>query len=224
MALTSENPQNQFILTGNQKKIFDRLSEIKGKYNLGQIFYGTLRANSMIQLEDKHSFVAHGFRELIEKLGRSFSNLNIQDIKERDENKFDRLKQDVHKINLTYCIECKKCLYDEGDTSFLNNLKNYLSPPEHEPKNRDMYKDVLRLIDPSKVAPPQSTLDLFSKQLSELYRYFALISHHRTNNLSEFDTQVAILEEMLLRLFYPPTSFKHEEIDKIIDEIENNDY
>lgn len=226
MTLDADNTSEQFVPKGNQGKIFEYLNQIKSKFQLGQIYYGALQAYKNNQLHVRHSFAAHGFRELIEKLAMSLSSnsIIIQDV-------YNQLKvpsQQFLKLTSSedpeHCLECKKWLQGKNSTSFLESIRSFFDWYHTRPKKRDIYKEVLISSDPLKIKLPKVILDSFSISLSTLYRYFTNVSHHTITDFTDFDGRIATLESILLNLFYPPTFPKHDVIDQIINEAEGNDH
>lgn len=215
---------SQLTLSDEQKQIYEKLSELK-KYPLAEIYYGALQIYSNKYLNDRYSFAAHGFRELINLLGRTFSEIEIAP--SILDSKVNNLKRDYdnffYQSEMEKCIECDKKIHSQKSLAFYEKVKSFFAWFTSKPSSKENYQHLLSSVNPSSISLPYLARNSFSNQLSELYGYFTGWSHHNPKGQASFDEKLAELQKILTDLFYPPTFLRHDEIDEIISEAENRD-
>jgi hypothetical protein len=211
-------------LFGQQQTLYEAL--IDKDERLARMYLGSLRVLSDNQNPDRLALVAHGLRELMEKLPR-YLNVPI-----KTKSSF-ALKAEVHNLRQSW-----------------NNIKNYQDLPgknrwrgqinktlrtflvkvgdffvrfeQARPTKHIEIAQLLQSLEIQKQNLPSNIEEINIQEWKNSYDYFTGVSHHRKTTLQELEEYLNTLEEFLLDRLRPRTFEDYAIIDNIIKEGEED--
>lgn len=209
---------------GHQRALYDALRE--KDESLAMMYYGALLVLNQEENPERYVLAAHNLRELSEKLPRKI-NAPIG-------KKIAPLNDKVIPLIQAWENAISKCDYDKVKNTFNkidNNVAKFFGKMSEffewfhleRGSRRQQVKKTLTSLDPLKLSLPEPIQDLRTDKWQKYYDIFTKVSHHNTNNdFKDFDSRVRSFEQYLLDLLNPRTFEDLTEIDKIIQEGEEN--
>lgn len=218
-------------LPSSENRLQDRqlaLYRVLGKKNnkLGSIYMGAISAFKQEANPDRLAHVAHGFRELMEKLPRILDMpvLEMQpkmvDMVRPLQGAWKKATRDSH---------CFK--NPSGSSTIDNHLQGYLEESERffewlkrdRPTRKQQAARALRSLDPQGRPLPGSIENLRVEEWDHCRNYFESVSHHNRETTSdEFSKWTEVLENFLLDRLAPRTYEDFSVLNALIREGESD--
>lgn len=206
----------------------DRLYEVLTEANegLGHMYLGGHRVLLDLNNPDRFAQSANSFRELMEKAPAYIA------VPEKE--RYRPLKPEVDKIHSDWKKTKQQSTMlqssvgwsgnvDDSLRTFLTKLDDFFTNFENnnKPTRGGVYTQLQRSKDPSDTPIPSSVEKMQVKEWSKLNRYFHKVTHHgKIPKQVEFEKQIECLEQILIAILIPQTSFDQRELKKEIEALE----
>jgi len=205
-------------LSARQRMLFEALVELDGR--AAEMYMGAIVVLSQAQNPDRVALCAHGLRELMEKLPR-YLELPVVKSGGGLRNRLQQLAEEWRRLNLALPVPAKP---DGRTQRFLARLAAFFALLDEEvPTRKEPVAKVLKLLDPTKDSLPRPIASLRVEEWDQCHRTFEMVSHHsETATLEELLAWIDVLDRFLLDHLRPRTFEDHAELDRIIQEGEDD--
>lgn len=212
--------RSAFQLRSHQRKLHDEIE--KRSPNLAKIYLGALFAIKYTENADHLPQAAHSVREFMEKFPE------IANIKTKQnpslKNKVLELHQSFVRTSKSKCKNNNvwKGEIDDPVSKFLKKSSEFFDwfSSSHETRREEATKTLSKI---RKSNPPPNILAYKEAETwLEIRDYFIAVSHHKTNNLDEFDNYLNYLENFVLDKLFPQTFDNFDVIDALLSGDQND--
>lgn len=205
-------------LQGRQRRLFDALRAKDPKF--ASMYQGALQVLADEENPDRLALSAHGFRELMEKMGPDRGqtmNAKLQELRKSWDSACDWSDS-----------------FDEGEwqgeaidgplRDFLGTLVEFFeSMKKHVQALKKGFRQLMRELDPYPSGPPQDLEEIRVSEWERSYIFFQSVCHHRKKaTLDEVQERVDAIETLLHDYLVPRTFEVHTELDALIEEGERD--
>lgn len=209
-----------FRLDGARQELYKALAALNPE--VGMMYFGALMTRTNAANPDRFALVAHGLRELMEKLPK-YVDVPIV-------NKGASLKERVRALAQRRELAILNSINRDGAEwrgEIDNHLRAFLSDSDgffeqfagEDITRRGRAATILRGLDPSAEPLPEKLEELNIIKWQKCNDYFVRVSHHsRVADENEFDAHISELETLLIDRLAPRTSDDFAVIDLIIKE------
>lgn len=209
-----------FELIGQQNELFRTLN--KRSFQLAQIYLGALKVLDSDN-PDALALSAHGFRELMEKLPRSF-DVPMPAHEEAMEGKINSIEKSWEEKALK-SSSCENGRWsgkiDSLLAGFLKELRVFFEwKLTHRPRRKEEIRKALKKLDLSGKSQPEVLENLNIDKWREIREFFVRVAHHRGErpHEGEFVGFQYALEKFILDLLDPRVFEDMKVLDQILRE------
>lgn len=201
-------------LSGRSRQLWEALSDIDEQ--LGHMYLGALDVLQHHGNPDRLALVAHGIRELIEKLPRF---LDVPST----ENRGPGIREQARRLAAAWekwgpsVVDGEGTLTSSGE-KLLRQLGEFCKGVGADPTRRQAATAAVSRLDLNPLKLPPPIQDLHVSEWSAIEGFFIGVAHHtKTTDDEEFEQYLAALDRFLLDRLRPRTFEDFAAIDELLD-------